>query len=43
MGLGLRMFRKGKLKLLPSFRGVWRFRRIASRLKKAEREGGGRS
>lgn len=37
MGLGLQMFRKGKLKLLPSFRGVWRLRRIVSRLKSVER------
>jgi heterodisulfide reductase subunit C len=39
MGLGMQMFRKGKLKVVPSFRGVWRLRRIMSRLKKLEGEG----
>ncbi len=34
MGLGTKMVRKGKLKLMPSWRGVWRFRRINKRVKK---------
>ena len=38
MGLGMKMFKKGKLKLLPSFKGVFRLRRIFSRLKKIEQE-----
>lgn len=37
VGLGLEMFRKKKLKIVPSFAGVLRLRRIASRLKKIER------
>jgi len=36
MGLGLKMFKKGKLKLLPSFTGFRISRRIFSRVRKAE-------
>ncbi|MCP4205078.1 MAG: heterodisulfide reductase subunit C [bacterium] len=38
MELGSRMLRKGKLKLLPTFAGSRRARRIFSRVKKVERE-----
>jgi len=43
MALGMKMMRKGKMKLLPSFRGVRRLRRIMSRLEKREREKRGES
>jgi heterodisulfide reductase subunit C len=38
MELGQRMFRKGKLKLLPTFTGSHRFRKVFSRVRKLERE-----
>ena len=38
MDLGMKMFRKGKLKLLPSFKGAWTSRKIFHRVRKAERQ-----
>ncbi len=37
LGVGLKMFLKGKLKLLPSFKGFMLARRVFSRVRKAER------
>jgi len=37
-GLGMKMFRKGKLKLLPSLTGALRTRRIFRRVKRIEKE-----
>ncbi|UCC70978.1 MAG: 4Fe-4S dicluster domain-containing protein [Gemmatimonadota bacterium] len=40
-GLGIKMFRKGKLKLFPSFTGARTTRRIFRRVKKLEKESTG--
>ncbi len=37
LGLGLKMFKKGKLKLLPTFKGSRSMKNIFSRVKKAEK------
>jgi hypothetical protein len=37
-GLGMKMFRKGKLKMVPSFTGAWTTWRIFRRVKKVERK-----
>jgi heterodisulfide reductase subunit C len=42
-GLAKRMLRKGKLKFLPTFTGARRARRIFSRVREAERDGGNSS
>ena len=39
MELGIRMFKKGKLKLLPGFTGMWTMRGIFNRVKHKERPG----
>ena len=36
--LGKQMFRKGKLKILPTFTGSWRVKRLFSRVKKIEQQ-----
>lgn len=38
LALGMKMFRKRKLKMLPSFRGAWTTRKIFRRVKKIEKE-----
>lgn len=38
MDLGKQMFRKGKLRLFPSFKGAWTARKIFNRVKKLERD-----
>ena len=37
MGLGMKMFMKGKLKLMPSFTGAWKTRKIFRRVKSIEK------
>ena len=36
-GLGMKMFKKGKLKLIPSFTGALRARKIFNRVKSIEK------
>ena len=38
MGLGMKMFRKGKLKMVPSFTGAWTTWRIFRRVKNVEKK-----
>ena len=38
VGLGMKMFRKGKLKIIPSFKGAWTTWRIFRRVKRIEKE-----
>jgi heterodisulfide reductase subunit C len=37
MGLGMKMIKKGKMKLLPSFKGAGTMRKIFSKVKEAEK------